>query len=188
MAFKVVKLLPMRCCTQRAVRTVRTWSPANRCADTEILAIAKIPTTGNYSSAAAPASSPWLCGTARRTMIPRRSRPCCPHAQPCEPPSPSRKARNRADRASTPVPSTRCTLLDRESVGEQSEGPCLQRKSGSVVQPVSRGRIVGLCCHGPLGGSMGPRGYSPEFGRRVVDLVEAGRLVAGELGVSGQSI
>ena len=35
---------------------------------------------------------------------------------------------------------------------------------------------------------MGPRGYSPEFGRRVVDLVEAGRLVAGELGVSGQSI
>ena len=38
---------------------------------------------------------------------------------------------------------------------------------------------------------MARRGYSPEFGRRVIDLVEAGRPVAGvaaELGISGQSI
>ena len=38
---------------------------------------------------------------------------------------------------------------------------------------------------------MARRGYSPEFRRRVIDLVEAGRPVAAvatELGISGQSI
>ncbi len=38
---------------------------------------------------------------------------------------------------------------------------------------------------------MARRGYSPEFRRRVIDLVEAGRpvaAVAAELGISGQSI
>lgn len=35
---------------------------------------------------------------------------------------------------------------------------------------------------------MAPRGYPTEFRRRVIDLVEAGRPVAAELGISGQSI
>ena len=35
---------------------------------------------------------------------------------------------------------------------------------------------------------MARRGYSPEFRRRVIDLVGAGRPVAAELGISGQSI
>ena len=35
---------------------------------------------------------------------------------------------------------------------------------------------------------MARRGYSPGFGRRVIELVAAGRRVAAELGISGQSI
>jgi transposase-like protein len=47
-------------------------------------------------------------------------------------------------------------------------------------------------CHSILEeGGMGRRGYPPEFRRKVVDLVEAGRSVADvarDLGISEQSI